>query len=71
MEAEETERESEPLVRVKFQSSSWLAIFWTLAGLGLVAMTYYAYYRGQLLDLQSPVVETCVHHRLTQRVKVE
>lgn len=51
----------------------WLG-FWSLAVLLVVAVvvagTYYDY-RSELLRLQSPVVETCVHHRVNQRVVVQ
>lgn len=41
------------------------------AGLGLVAMVFYAYYENRRLDAQEPIVETCVHHRVNQKVVVQ
>ena len=48
---------------------------WTLIagafGVCLAGMLLYAYYENKRLDAQAPIVETCVHHRLTQKVVVQ
>ena len=48
----------------------WIAVF-GIIGLGFAAMVFYAYYENRRLDAQEPVVETCVHHRLSQKVVVQ
>lgn len=51
-----------------------LYVFSVLSVLLLVALLCYAYYRNNVIDqqfqLQSPVVQTCVNHRITQKVTV-
>jgi hypothetical protein len=48
------------------------ALVAVIAGcLALVAMVFYAYYENQRLDLQQPVVESCVKHRVNQKVVVQ
>jgi hypothetical protein len=42
-----------------------------LLGVGLAGMLLYAYYENKRLDAQAPIVETCVHHRVNQKVMVQ
>lgn len=39
--------------------------------LGFFAMLFYAYYENKRFDAQAPIVETCVHHRVNQKVTVQ
>lgn len=50
----------------------WLWMFVCgVLGLGFFAMLFYAYYENKRLDAQAPIVETCVHHRVNQKVTVQ
>jgi hypothetical protein len=37
----------------------------------LLGLCLFAYYQHRLLDLREPVVETCVKHRVDQKVLVQ
>jgi hypothetical protein len=62
--------DEDALVRVKVQSSGPLLVFGILSCLALIALLCYAWYRNAELDAQAPIVETCVKHRVTQKVEV-
>lgn len=47
-----------------------LYVLGALALVALVGILAYANYRGDLLRLQEPVVQTCVQHRVSQKVTV-
>lgn len=42
-----------------------------VVGLAFTGMLFYAYYENKRLDAQAPIVETCVHHRVNQKVSVQ
>ena len=62
-----------PRARFELTARS-LYVLCGLAFLVLCAMLLFAWYRNELadhaFDLQSPVVQTCVTHRITQKVTV-
>lgn len=48
-----------------------LFLLGTIMIVALVGIAAYSDHQADLLKLQSPVVETCVHHRLNQKVVVQ
>lgn len=60
----------EPLVKVRLHSSGWLLVGGAVVTLAVVTLFCFTYYQNALLEERAPIVQTCVQHRVTQKVMV-
>ena len=71
---EATDREQQKIYTELASDEKFWLLFWSILFTALVTfggIAFFHDYRRTLLDQQSPVVETCVQHRLNQKVVVQ